>query len=422
MDTTNFLTRSLIGKIDSLCGTPAYVYDERFLRRQAAAVLAFPNAYGLTARYAMKASPNAAILQLFRSCGLHFDASSGYEVRRAVLAGVEPERISLSTQELPADFDELVRMGVSINACSLSQVERIGEILPGCRLGLRINPGLGSGGTTKTNVGGPSSSFGIWHEHLGAVEAAIARHKLDVFRIHTHIGSGSDPDIWLRVAGMTMEFVERFKSASILNLGGGFKVGRMHGEKSTDLQVVGAPVKKLFEQFAERSGRKIHLEIEPGTFLLANAGSILTTIQDITDTGADGFSFLKLDTGMTELLRPAMYGSQHPMIVVPRDSSRAAGVARYIATGHCCESGDMLTPEAGNHETLEPREMAEAWIGDWMVIEGAGAYCSAMSAINYNSFPQAPEVLVRNNGEPVLIRRRQTLDQVVGNEVAVDFG
>lgn len=421
MDTISFLTRSAIEKIDSLCGTPAYVYDEQFLRRQAAEVLAFPNAFGLTARYAMKASPNAAILRLFRSCGLHFDASSGHEVRRAILAGVEPGRISLSTQELPADFDELVRLGISINACSLSQIERIGKALPGTRVGLRINPGMGSGGTTKTNVGGPSSSFGIWYEHLEAVETAIVRHKLDVFRIHTHIGSGSDPDVWLRVAGMTMEFVERFKSASILNLGGGFKVGRMPGEKSTDLQIVGAPVRKLFEQFAERTGRNIHLEIEPGTFLLANAGAILTKVQDISDTGSGGFSFLKLDTGMTELLRPALYGSQHPMIIVPRDSSRAAGVANYIATGHCCESGDMLTPQAGHHETLEPREMVEARIGDWMVIEGSGAYCSAMSAVNYNSFPQAPEVLMRENGEPVLIRRRQTLEQVVGNEVSVDF-
>jgi diaminopimelate decarboxylase len=219
------------------------------------------------------------------------------------------------------------------------------------------------------------------------------------------------------VAGMTMAFVERFTSATILNLGGGFKVGRMPGEKSTDLQVVGAPVKELFAAFAERTGRKIHLEIEPGTYLLANAGAILTKIQDLTDTGAGGYSFLKLDTGMTELLRPALYGSQHPMIVVPRDETRAANPAKYIAAGHCCESGDMLTPQAGNAETLEPRETVEARIGDWLVIEGAGAYSSAMSAVNYNSFPQAPEVLLRESGEPVLIRRRQTLEQVVANEI-----
>ncbi len=418
MESPTFISRSALERIVALAGTPVYVYDEATLLRQAEAALAFPHAFGLTVRYAMKAASNAALLRLFDSRGLHIDASSGYEAERAIRAGITPAKISLSTQELPADFADLVRRGIAVNACSLDQLDRVGAAFPGSKVGLRINPGLGSGGTTKTNVGGPASSFGIWHEHLDEADAIIDRHRLEVFRIHTHIGSGSDPAVWLKVAGMSLADVERYPTASVLNLGGGFKVARMPHESSTDLQVVGAPVRQLIADFASRTGRKLHFEIEPGTFLVANAGAVISTIQDMTDTGANGYRFLKLDTGMTELCRPAMYGSQHPMTVVPRDPARSAAEAAYIATGHCCESGDMLTPKSGDHETLEPRRLTEARIGDWLVIEGAGAYCSAMSTVNYNSFPQAPEVLLRTDGTPALIRRRQTLDQMLQNEVS----
>lgn len=417
MESSTFLSRPALERVTALAGTPVYVYDERTLRAQAAAALAFPHAFGLTVRYAMKAAPNAAILRLFDGLGLHIDAGSGHEVARAIRAGIAPSKISLSTQELPANFADLARQGVTINACSLHQLDRFGAVFPGEKVGLRLNPGLGSGGTTKTNVGGPASSFGIWHEHLDEADAILARHGLEVFRIHSHIGSGSDPAIWLKVAGMTLAFVERYAKATVLNLGGGFKVARMPHEKATDLQVIGAPVKQLIADFATRTGRRIQFEIEPGTFLVANAGAVLSTIIDLTDTGAAGYRFIKLDTGMTELCRPAMYGSQHPMALIPRDATRAPGSAAYIATGHCCESGDMLTPKSGDHEALEPRALAEAHIGDWLVIGGAGAYCSAMSAINYNTFPQAPEVLLRADGTPVLIRRRQTLEQILQNEV-----
>merc|ERR1712137_41549 len=114
----------------------------------------------------MKACPNAAILKYFHSRGIHIDASSGFEVKRAMSAGIPPENISLSTQELPTDFADLMRMGVKINACSVSQLERIGKEFHGRnqRIGIRVNPGTGSGGFSsstsgfsKTNVGGPAS-------------------------------------------------------------------------------------------------------------------------------------------------------------------------------------------------------------------------------------------------------------------------
>ena len=384
---------------------------------QADAALAFPNAFGLTVRYAMKASPNRAILQLFHQKGLHIDASSIYEVERAIRAGIPPSHIALSTQELGDGFEEYLEKGIHVNACSLSQLEKIGKSAPGREIGIRINPGLGSGANNRTNVGGLSSSFGMWHEKFPQIHELVKQYNLKVIRIHTHIGSGSDPAVWSKVALMSMESVRKFPDVHTLDLGGGFKVGRMPSEKSTDLQVVGEPVKMELEKFAEETGRKIHLEIEPGTYLVANASNILSTIQDITDTGEDGYNFLKLDSGMTDILRPSLYGAQHPILTLPKDADTPK--KDYIICGHCCESGDILTPAQDQPEVLQARTLPQPEIGDLCIIEGTGAYCSAMPAKNYNSFPESAEVLLRKNGELRLIRQRQTLDQILQNDISL---
>lgn len=420
MTQPRFISPEQAFEIRERFGTPAYAYDERSLKQNAAAVLAFPNAFGLTARYAMKACSNAAILQIFDRAGLHIDASSGHEIERAIGAGIAPEKISLSTQQFPEDFAGYYEQGVSINACSVRQLELFGEAFPGRDIGLRFNPGVGSGGTGKTNVGGPSSSFGIWHEKLDEVKAIVAKHELNVFRIHTHIGSGSDPAVWQRTSALSLNMVKAFPGVTRLNLGGGYKVGRMPDEKTTDLQVVAAPVKEAFEALAKETGREIHLEVEPGTWLLANAGSMVTSIQDMTDTGADGFQFIKLDAGMTEILRPSMYAAQHPFHLVPAGRENSSEMVDYVIVGHCCESGDLLTPSPEDAETLAPRTLPSSRIGDLIVIDGTGAYCAAMPAKNYNSFPEAPEVMIRESGSLSLIRRRQTLDQILQNEILMD--
>ncbi len=418
MDTINFLSPAQVRDIAQQFGTPVYVYDEGKLRAHAEAALAFPNAYGLTVRFAMKASPNAAILKVFNGLGLHIDASSGYEVERALRAGIPAENISLSTQEFPDNFAELHAKGIRLNACSLSQLERFGQLVPGGRCGVRFNPGLGSGGTGKTNVGGPHSSFGIWHEWEDQVRAITKKYDLTIERIHTHIGSGSDPAVWERVSHLSLDMVRRFPDVTTLNLGGGYKVARMPSETATDLQKIGVPVQAAFEQLAEETGRKIHLEIEPGTFLVANAGAIITRVQDVVATGGtDGMHFLKLDSGMTEILRPSLYAAQHPLHIVPAQERAASDERRaYLVVGHCCESGDVLTTGSDDPESLEPRTLPVTEPGDYCVIDGTGAYCAAMPAKNYNSFPEAAEVLVQADGSPRLIRRRQSLDQILQNE------
>lgn len=416
METLRFLNPEEVRQVAAEHGTPVYVYDAATLRAQAAELLAFPNAFGLTARYAMKALPTAAIIRLLNDAGLHIDASSGYEAERALRAGVAPEQIQITAQELPKNLKELVERGVLFNACSLNQLRAYGELFPGTEVTIRVNPGLGSGHSNRTNVGGPSSSFGIWHEHLDEIKEICARHRLRLTGMHTHIGSGSDPDTWAHCAGLSLGIVERLPEVTRLSLGGGFKVGRMAGEISADMALIGNRVMQDFVAFANQHGRKLHLEVEPGTFLVANAGALVCSVADVVDTGEDGHTFLKIDAGMTEIVRPAMYGAQHPIVVVPA-ANESRGHGTYLVAGHCCESGDILTPEPGNPEGLLERELTEAHPGDFLVIEGAGAYCASMASKNYNSFPECAELLREGSGAHRLIRQRQTLDQILENEV-----
>jgi diaminopimelate decarboxylase len=408
------LTAEVAVRVRERFGTPCYVYDREALEAAARQALAFPAPYGLTLRYAVKANPSHGILTLFRDLGLHVDASSDFEVERALRSGFPPEHVQLTSQMPSRRLADHVRRGVLFNACSLHQLEEFGRVAPGGHVSVRINPGLGSGSTKRTNTGGPASSFGIWHEYLDQLMTTAARHRLRISRLHTHIGSGTDSEVWKRVARMSLDTVERFPDVSVVNLGGGFKVGRMPEEPSVDLADVGAHVRAELEAFRERDGRVLRLELEPGTFLVANAGAIVATCVDVVDTGRDGYVFAKLDAGMPEVARPAIYGAQHPIDVLAQGREQAS----VIFVGPCCESGDILTPAPGDPEALAPRWVPEPRIDDLVVIGGAGAYCSAMAMINYNSYPQAPEVMLEPDGSLRLLRRRQAPEDVWANEVS----
>jgi diaminopimelate decarboxylase len=413
-----FLTLEQAAEVRERFGTPCYVYDRRTLESVARAALDFPAPFGYTLRYAMKANPSIGILTLFRELGLHIDASSDFEVERAIRAGFKPEQIQLTSQMPSRRLNEHIQRGVLFNACSLHQLESFGKLAPGGRVCVRLNPGLGSGGTNRTNTGGPASSFGIWHEYVDDVKRIAGQYSLKIDRIHSHIGSGSDPEVWKRVTRMTLDLVEQFPEATIVNLGGGFKVGRMPGEISADLQDVGHHVERELIEFQERLGRRLHLEVEPGTYLVANAGAVVATCIDVVDTGKDGYQFAKLDTGMTEVTRPALYGAQHPITVLGGEGGQAE-TTNVVFVGPCCESGDILTPAAGDPETLAPRSSRRPAIGERVVIGGVGAYCAAMSTINYNSYPQSPEVMLETDGSLRLLRKRQDPEAVWANEVAV---
>ena len=167
-------------------------------------------------------------------------------------------------------------------------------------------------------------------------------------------------------------------------------MGRMPGEVSADLEDIGRHVSGLLDAFEKETGRKLHLEIEPGNFLTSGCGVLISSVIDLTDTGAKGYRFVRLDTGMNDILRPTLYGALHPITVYPVTPTDETD--EYVVIGHNCESGDLLTPAPGNSEELGPRRLTKPAIGDLVAIGAAGAYCASMRAKGYNMFDEAPEV------------------------------
>jgi diaminopimelate decarboxylase len=287
---------------------------------------------------------------------------------------------------------------------------------------------VGTGESATRNTGDKYSSFGI---HLGLmpkVRELVNARGLVIDQVHSHIGSGGDPEQWRENIGRMLQITEEwFPQAKRVNLGGGFKEARMPDEKAADVQALGQHAKQRFEEFAARTGRKLAMGVEPGTYLVANAGYLVTRVVDRKSSGPDGFDFVLLDGGMESSTRPLLYGSRHPFFVIAQDgkllssefalADAAGAVAPRVVVGRCCESGDSQTLDEHGH--VVPRPLADPAVGDLVVIGGAGAYCAGMSLVNYNSYVQAPEVLLRTDGSLRVVRHAQKLEQIVANEAAL---
>jgi diaminopimelate decarboxylase len=387
---TNFLSKQGAETLAQQYGTPLFVYARTIMRDQFQMISHVAAPYGLTVRYAMKANSHPEVLRTFLALGSHIDASSGYEAEKAMAVGFPAQSIMLTSQQLPHNFQELVRAGVIFNATSLRQLEEYGKAFPGTDISVRINPGVGSGHSSKVNVGGPASSFGIWHEHLKEIQRLTRHYKLTVRRIHTHIGAGINPLVWQNAAHLSVALMLQFPEAETLNLGGGFSVARMDDEEDIDMQMVGRVIGGELAQFFTVTGRKIRLELEPGTYVTANAGVLLAQVEDIVDTGPKGHEFIKLNTGMNDIMRPTLYGARHPIDILTAETRQRD----YVVVGHNCESGDVLTTYEGKPDVIESRRLPKANIGDIVVIGGVGAYCASMAAHGYNSFPDAQEIII----------------------------
>ena len=392
----NFLSQDRVRELAEKHGTPIFVYSRSELVKQAAKALNFLAPHGLTVRYAMKANPHPEVVMALVNEGLSIDASSAYEAQNAIDAGVAPSKIRLASQELAKNLRDLHEKGVKFTACSLRQLEEFGKIAAGSSVGVRINPGEGHGYNLRNTTAGVSTSFGIWHEYIDKVQEIAEQYKLNINMLHTHIGSGSDPAEWLRISKRNFDLLRLFPTVTTTSLGGGYKVDIMDASKSADLDKISKPISDQLVEFEKQTGRKIHLEIEPGKFLAMNAGTIIAEVNDIKDTGKDGHEFLVLNAGMTEILRPSMYGAQHPIVIVPVEKDETREHKYYGVAGHCCETGDTLTVAAGDPEGLEPRLLARAEVGDYVCIEATGAYCASMRATGYNAFPKAEEVYLKD--------------------------
>lgn len=386
------MTANEAAEIASQYGTPLYIYDRSQLDKRSGELLRLTLPFGLTIRYAVKANPHPEIVALFNNAGLHFDCSSSYEATKLLDQGIAGEKISLSSQQPAHNLQQLLAASVRYIATSKHQLELFTQVaVPGLRLGLRVNPGVGSGHNNRTTTGGFNSSFGLWHEYLDDALEIAEKHSVTISTLHIHIGSGADPAAWGNVMDNALRIAERMPDVTTLNIGGGFKVKRVDGETETNMHQVAAIFSEKLAAFAAQTSRELHLEIEPGSWLVAHAGTLLTEITDIVDTGGDGFTFLRTNTGMNDFLRPTLYGAQHEIEIL----NDATEQADYVVVGHNCETGDIITTEPRNPENILPRRLRKAQIGDLVAIADTGAYCAALRASGYNAFPSAKEILIR---------------------------
>jgi len=371
-------------------------------------------------RFAQKACSNIHILRLMREQGVRVDSVSLGEIDRALAAGFQPGQ-SPSEIVFTADvFDEptlqrVVELAIPVNAGSVDMLSQLGERSPGHEVWLRINPGFGHGHSQKTNTGGENSKHGIWFGDLPLALEQIRRYGLQLIGFHMHIGSGVDYDHLQQVCqAMVRQVIASGQDVRAISAGGGLTVPYRFGEEAINTTHYFGLWDAARQQISRHLGHPVSLEIEPGRFFVAESGVLVAQVRAVKDMGCR--HYVLADAGFNDLMRPVMYGSYHHISVIPADADdhrlTEGGERSTVVGGPLCESGDVFTQLAGGG--IEPRLLPQAQVGDYLVFHDTGAYGASMSS-NYNSRPLLPEVLFEH-GCPRLIRRRQTMDELLALE------
>ncbi|WP_293794498.1 diaminopimelate decarboxylase [Pantoea sp. CTOTU46764] len=390
---------------------PFWAYDAAIIQQRIAQLGAFD-----VVRFAQKACSNIHILRLMRAAGVKVDSVSLGEIERAIAAGYQPGGEDIVFTADVFDQPTLTRIAelkVPVNAGSVDMLHQLGELSPGHAVWLRINPGFGHGHSQKTNTGGENSKHGIWHSDLPLALAAIQQHGLRLVGLHMHIGSGVDYGHLQQVCDAMVDQVVAFgQDLEAISAGGGLSIPYRFGEEAIDTQHYYGLWNGARERIAAHLGHPVKLEIEPGRFLVAESGVLVSQVRAVKEMGSR--HFVLVDAGFSDLMRPSMYGSFHHISLLPVDG-RALGDATVesVVAGPLCESGDVFTQLEGGK--VETRALPAAQVGDYLVFHDTGAYGASMSS-NYNSRPLIPEVLFEN-GAPREIRRAQTIQELLALEL-----
>jgi diaminopimelate decarboxylase len=394
-------------------GTPLWVYDAEVIRQRIAELRSFD-----VIRYAQKACSNVHILKLMRDEGVMVDAVSLGEIARSLAAGFtpdgDPEGVVFTADLLDhATLAAVLEHRITVNAGSLDMLERIGRHAPeGHRVWLRINPGFGHGHSNKTNTGGEHSKHGIWLDDVPRALDLVRRYRLTLVGLHMHIGSGVDYAHLSRVCDAMVDAVTDLgHDIEAISAGGGLSVPYREGEPRIDTDHYFRLWDAARRRIEAHVGHRVRLEIEPGRFLVAEAGVLVAELHALNRRPARQFALV--DAGFNDLARPSLYGSYHRMSVVKSSGVPSnTPIGSFAVAGPLCEAGDVFTQAEGG--VVTSRSMPTPEVGDFIVFHDAGAYGASMSS-NYNSRPLAPEVLLEQ-GKPRLIRRRQTIGELIALE------
>jgi diaminopimelate decarboxylase len=392
--------------IASAEGTPLYVYSAAVVRERYRAVHDAFGGYPHALHYALKANSTFALVRLLRELGSGVDANSIWEIEVARRAGVAPADIVFTgVGKSPAELECAVPMGLkAINVESAGELARVETIASSLgrpvRVALRVNPDIDALSHPHISTGRRVNKFGVPSDEALALAASIARRPfLRLVAIHVHVGSQITSLEPLRsaagfVARLAGELGRQGVALEYVDLGGGLGIAYDGAEAVTPDDYVAALV-------GEVRPTDLPIVVEPGRSIVGPAGALIARVVDLKPRWASS-EFAVLDAGMTELLRPALYGAYHRIEPVrPGDGPPRA----YELVGPVCESSDVVGRD---------RLLPELRVGDFVAIRDAGAYGAAMAS-NYNRRPLPAEVLV-DEGSWRIIRRRQTVDDMLSLE------
>jgi diaminopimelate decarboxylase/aspartate kinase len=356
----------------------AYVYDTATIAARCAELRALGSVAHLS--YAMKANPHPSVLRTVHAAGIGIECVSRGEIEhaRAVLPALKVADILFTPNFAPRDeYAWAIAEGVRVTLDNLHPLREWGGLFAGREVLLRIDPGIGRGHHAHVRTGGTASKFGIAVADLGECAALAARQGVRIGGLHVHAGSGIlDAAHWAAVGRLLLDLCAMFPDATVLDLGGGLGVPDRSGRSGLDLAALDASLSALAPQLA---GREFWLE--PGRFLVAEAGVLLARVTQIKEKGAS--AYVGIATGMNSLIRPALYDAHHEIVNLSRLDDRRVRAVDVV--GPICETGDVL-----GHGCRLPAATCE---GDVLLIATAGAYGAAMAS-RYNLRQPAPELVL----------------------------
>jgi len=394
----------------SLCNkynSPLYVYETSKMKNQYSKMLNAFKGVNVKINYACKALTNINILKFFKSLGSGLDAVSVQEVELGLKAGFNPGHIIYTPNCVSLDeIEKVVTLGVRINIDNISILEQFGLLhgnkIPIC---IRINPHIMAGGHQKISTGHIDSKFGISVYQMPHVHRIIEANNMKVEGLHMHTGSDIlDVDVFINGAIILLDVAREFKELEYVDFGSGFKVPYRPDDIYTDIEALGEKLTQSFKKFCKDYGKDLTLIFEPGKFLVSEAGYFLAKVNVIKQTTSTVFA--GIDTGLNHLIRPMFYDAYHHIINV----SNPKGKPRiYTVVGYICETDTF----GWNRKINEISE------GDFLAFLNAGAYCYTMAS-NYNSRYKPAEVLI-HEGKDYLIRKRETMDDLLRNQIIIDI-
>ncbi len=388
-------------------GSPLYVYNENILRKRCRDIKGLIDYPHFSVNYSPKANSNLELLKIAKSEGLRVDAMSPGEIHVALMAGFRPDEIFYICNNVSSEeFLYAIHSGVKISVDSVSQLELYGRLNPGGKVAFRLNPGVGAGHHDKVKTAGQKTKFGIEMSQIPEVKKVLEEYNLQLTGINQHIGSlFMDGDAYLESSHNILSVATEFDDLEFVDLGGGFGIPyrKQENQPRLDLKDLGGKLSELIRSWVKGYGKEIEFKVEPGRYIVAESGILLGQVNAVKTNYL--MKYIGTDLGFNVLIRPTMYDSHHDVEIYRKDDKPSMKQETVRIVGNICETGDIIAKD---------RNLPEIFENDIIGVLDSGAYGYSMSS-NYNNRLRPAEVLIEAGGNPRLIRRRDTLEDLVRN-------